>query len=246
MPPGVALLDATSTSPLNAGKVNFYQIGTSTRKDTYPTEDDAVAGTNANANPVVLDSAGRSQIWLDGQYKVVVTDSSDTTIQTIDEYGLSSTSVFDKDHVAGMLITLDTDTDHDVNVTAGEARDSADSEDLILSSEITKQIDASWSVGDNAGGLDTGTVANNTVYYIWLIKRTDTAVVDVLISTSSSGPTMPTSYDKKVVIGIGRTDGSANFVYVAGANRSVRIDAGGDVSSTVNHHDLAMVMEVFT
>ena len=70
--------------------------------------------------------------------------------------------------------------------------------------------------------------------------------MDVLFSTSSTAPTMPTSYDKKVLIGAGVTDGSANFVYVADANRPARIDTGGDVAPTVNYHDLAMVMEVFS
>ena len=75
MPPAAGLFDS-SGDPLSGGLVNTYVSGTTTAKNSYPTQDDAVAQTNANANPVVLDSNGRAQIWLDGVYKVVVTDSA--------------------------------------------------------------------------------------------------------------------------------------------------------------------------
>jgi hypothetical protein len=52
-------------------------------------------------------------------------------------------------------------------------------------------------VGTNVGGLDTGSIAAATWYHLWLIKRSDTGVVDVLFSTSATAPTMPTSYDYK-------------------------------------------------
>lgn len=245
----VQLFD-NSGDPLSGGKVYFFASGTSTAKDTYPTRDDAENLTNANANPVILDSAGRAEIWLTGQYKVRVDDANDVTLYTSDEIGESDTAdAMDKGHVQGLVVTLDAtggDLSHDVNVTAGEARDDADSVDIVLTGEITKQIDAVWAVGDDAGGLDTGTVAVNTRYYVWLIQRTDTGVEDVLISTSSSAPTMPTNYDKKVLIGVGETDGSANWNWVADANRPVRVDADGDIISNMKLHDQALVAQVFS
>jgi hypothetical protein len=57
-----------------------------------------------------------------------------------------------------------------------------------------------WAVGTDQGGLDTGAIAN-ALYYVWLIKRSDTGVVDVLFSTSASSPTMPSNYDYKRRIG---------------------------------------------
>lgn len=74
--------------PLNGGKVYTYEAGTSTPLATYPTYDDALAGTNANANPVVLDSDGAAQIWLQATfYKVVVKTSADVTLYTQDDVG---------------------------------------------------------------------------------------------------------------------------------------------------------------
>lgn len=123
------------------------------------------------------------------------------------------TNPFPPGHLFGLTLSRDSgDTSHDVNVTAGSVRDATDAVNIILASEITKQIDATWAVGDDAGGLDTGTVANNTWYHVWLIKRSDTGVVDVLLSTSPTAPTMPSNYDYKRRIGAVRTDGSANLL----------------------------------
>ena len=115
-------------------------------------------------------------------------------------------------HIDGGVLSNDADTAHDINITTCEARDSTDAVDITLSSEITKQIDAAWAVGDDAGGMDTGSVANSTLYAVWLIKRSDTGVVDALFSTSFSSPTMPTNYDYKRLIGWVLTDGSSNIL----------------------------------
>lgn len=78
-----------SGDPLASGKIYTYQGGTTTPLSSYPTYDDAVAGTNANANPLVLDSAGRGQVWLtDVANKVKIDTSAGVTLQTIDDiYG---------------------------------------------------------------------------------------------------------------------------------------------------------------
>ena len=67
-------------NPLSGGFVYTYSAGTTTPKATYT---DSVAATQ-NANPVVLDSAGRAVIWGTGSYKFVVKDSLGNTIKTVD------------------------------------------------------------------------------------------------------------------------------------------------------------------
>jgi len=62
--------------------LNFYETGTATRKDTYT---DATEGT-ANANPVVLDSEGEAIVYLNGTYKLVITDADGVVDRTIDPY----------------------------------------------------------------------------------------------------------------------------------------------------------------
>jgi hypothetical protein len=73
-------LDA-SGNPLAGGKIYFYTAGTTTPKATYS----EATGTSANANPVILNSAGRATIFLQNSaYKIVAKDSSDVTQWTVD------------------------------------------------------------------------------------------------------------------------------------------------------------------
>jgi hypothetical protein len=96
------------------------------------------------------------------------------------------------------------DATNDIDVTVG-ARFSDDAafasrHYMSLTTALTKQLDAAWAVGTNAGMRDTGSIANGT-WHIFLIMRPDTGVVDVLASTSATSPTMPASYTKKWRIG---------------------------------------------
>lgn len=73
---------------LNGGKLYFYAAGGTTPKATYPTQADQLAGTNANANPVVADAYGRfGEIWLipNSAYRVILKDSAGTTIYDEDD-----------------------------------------------------------------------------------------------------------------------------------------------------------------
>lgn len=94
------------------------------------------------------------------------------------------------------------DAANDVDITSGKAAaDVSPFNLMVLSSAITKRIDANWVVGTNQGGLDTGSVTASGTYYIWLIQRSDTLVADVLFSLSNTAPTMPSGYDRKRLIG---------------------------------------------
>jgi len=78
-------------NPLAGGKVYTYEAGTSTPKATYTDSSEAVA----NANPVILDSAGRASIWLgDGGYKFILKTSADVTVDTRDNIGGTSSTAF--------------------------------------------------------------------------------------------------------------------------------------------------------
>lgn len=66
---------------LSYGKVRTKYAGTSTDKATYSDSD----GASANTNPVILDAAGRCQIFLvAGSYDIYVYDSADVLIKTIE------------------------------------------------------------------------------------------------------------------------------------------------------------------
>lgn len=82
---------------LSGGLIYTYAAGTTTPLATYT----SIAGTTANANPVVLNSAGRvgGEIWLIAGtgYKIVIKTSAGTTLATYDNVsgtsGVSGTSV---------------------------------------------------------------------------------------------------------------------------------------------------------
>lgn len=73
--------------PLAGGKIYTYAAGTTTPQTTYTSYD----GTVPNANPIILDAAGRTpaQIWAtEGLlYKYVVATSADVVIRTWDNIG---------------------------------------------------------------------------------------------------------------------------------------------------------------
>ena len=112
-------------------------------------------------------------------------------------------------HIHGLLISNNsTDSTNDIDISAGTCRSDDDTEDMVLTASRTKRLDASWAVGSGNGGRDTGSISNNW-WYVWLIKRTDTGVVDALFSLSATSPTMPTNYTKKRRIGaINRSSGA--------------------------------------
>lgn len=116
-------------------------------------------------------------------------------------------------HIHGLICSYNAvDPDADVDIAAGGARDTTDAANMVLAASITKRLDASWVVGTNNGGLDAGGIAASTLYAVWLIKRSDTGVVDVLFSTSFTAPTMPTDYALKRLIGAIKTDSTSDIV----------------------------------
>jgi hypothetical protein len=112
-------------------------------------------------------------------------------------------------YISGLILSYVSTTTFTVGV--GSANDSTNAFVMALGSALTKST-SSWAVGNNNGGLDTGSIASSTWYHVYLIRRSDTGVVDVLFSTSASSPTMPTNYDQKRRIGSIKTNGSSQFV----------------------------------
>lgn len=71
--------------PLSGGKINTYAAGTTTPLATYTSS----SGATPNANPIILNAAGRlsgsGEIWLSNVlYKFVVTDANNVLIGTYD------------------------------------------------------------------------------------------------------------------------------------------------------------------
>ena len=79
----------SSGSPLTSGTIEFRDPTSNDLIDSFPTADDADAQTNANANPLTLNSRGEAASGLyleDGvKYKIILKDSSGSTVWTQDD-----------------------------------------------------------------------------------------------------------------------------------------------------------------
>jgi len=89
---GQQFLD-NSGDPLTAGLLYTYAAGTTTPQTTFTD----IGGLTANANPIVMDAAGRleSEVWLSGAvaYKFILRNSAGGLLGTYDDiYGISDTS----------------------------------------------------------------------------------------------------------------------------------------------------------
>lgn len=80
--PALVLHDTLGTEPAAGGSIQFYEVGTTTPKDTW--DDFAQGAPNLNENPVPLDSAGRLTVpvWGDGDYSYTLRNAEGETIAT--------------------------------------------------------------------------------------------------------------------------------------------------------------------
>lgn len=94
--------------PLNGGLIYSYISGTLTPQATYT---DAT-GTVPAANPIVLDSSGRANVWGSGTYKFIIKDSLGNTISTLDSVtaifgsGDMTKAVYDTSNISEQLVGL--------------------------------------------------------------------------------------------------------------------------------------------
>lgn len=128
--------------------------------------------------------------------------------------------------ITGLVVSNNvTDSDHDIDISVGQALDSTNAFFLKFDTGLIKQIDASWAVGTNAGGLFTGTVANSTWYAVFAIRADADGSIDVGFDTSDTAANIPGGYTAFRRIGWVLTDGSANIIAFSSAERT-----GGSVN----------------
>lgn len=193
-------------NPLSGGKLFTYAAGTTTKLATYTDS----TGTVPNTNPVIMNTRGEplnGGVWVPAgvAYKFVLAPSTDSdpptnAFWTVDNAASDSTAPLATGFLFGLTLSNGAAPTTDINIAVGKCRSSDDSYDLNLASLLTKQLNVAWAPGTNAGGLDTGAVANGT-YHVFVIARTDTNAVDGLFSLSATSPTMPAGYTVKRRIG---------------------------------------------
>lgn len=119
-----------------------------------------------------------------------------------------------------------------ITVSTGQCRDSTNTYDIANSATLTL---VTSSVGVNA--LDTGTVADSTVYAVYLISdwRGENATAGLISTNFINTPVMPSGYNILRRIGAITTDGNGHILifyqYGTGSGREIWFDAEQSVLS---------------
>ena len=111
-------------------------------------------------------------------------------------------------YISGFEISRNaTNPAYKIDVQIGECADTDDKyqvkTDAVLTIDITQA---------GANGLDTGSEAASTWYYVFIIKNMTTDTIAGLLSTSATAPTMPSGYTVKRRIGSVYNDSSSDFL----------------------------------
>lgn len=125
-----------------------------------------------------------------------------------------------------------TDATNDIDFSAGACFSSDATSWPMVGSALTKQLDAAWAVGNNAGGRMSAAAIANTTYSCYEIRRPDTGVVDYGFDVSPTAPTLPANYTQYRRIGF--------IVRASGAIIAFKQD-GDDFAWQTNKPDLAAV-----
>ncbi len=144
-----------------------------------------------------------------------------------------------KGFISGFIPTTGSDAAHDLDFSGGFCRNSLNTAWCLPTwTSLIKQTDAIWAEGTNAGGMATGAVAADTVYYWNLIrKNSDETVFDIVIDVSASQANTPSGWTFMRELFRNRTNSASNLLsatYRQQAGGSVKVIPNGDYSIAVN------------
>lgn len=220
----------TSDTPVSLGQVYFYEAGTTTLQTAYQD----YAFTTPHANPATLDAYGKLTAYVDGRVKIVIVNSSGTTIDTIDHIGIEDDDIqgANTDSIAGEGLeaapdgTINSVVDDEyieINATnehtlTGTAIDSLERDQAYEISNLS----VACSVGSNALTIAFKTKAGADP------SATDTIRIGFRNTTSATGDYTQVSATAAItplVITSGSTLGLASgslteYVYVYAANNA--------------------------
>ena len=84
-----------------------------------------------------------------------------------------------RNYLAGVVTSLEgvsSGVADDMNFAVGQRRNTGDTANILVNTTITKQIDATWAAGDDAGGMnDNAAAATGTWYHCFVLGKANTA-----------------------------------------------------------------------
>ncbi len=153
-------------------------------------------------------------------------------------------------HYGLLLSNNSSDASHDIDISAGACLDSTSASFLVLPSGLTKQIDAAWSEGTDAGGFPSGLTletsiedrANSTAYRLGdLVRANYSPWWWECTKAGTSGSSQPSGY---AAASATVTDGTAVFtrtspewyrVFIISSSDLSLIDAGFDSDASATN-----------
>lgn len=155
-------------------------------------------------------SVGNWRQTIDTGLPRVALNEGQTVVKQQDNTGYEAWAP--KGYISGLIMSNNvTDSEHDIDISVGEATDADGDHVLKLTASTTRQIDAAFGTGN--GGLSSSlTVANNTWYHYFIVK-TGTGACDIAIDTSITAANLVTDHSITEYrrIGSALTNGSANI-----------------------------------
>jgi hypothetical protein len=212
---GLLTLSGAPTSSLHAATKDYADTKLSdapTDGTTYGRKNGAWSAVASGANVYVQDTApvgatAGSLWWQSSTGLLFVYYNDGTSTQWVYASGVATVPIL-RSYLAGLTLST-AGSSATFAVAPGQCADSSNSDMLTRTSVMSKTTGA-WAVGNGNGALDASTIAINTWYHVFLIKRPDTQVVDVLISLSTS-PALPTNYTLFRRIGSMKTNASSQW-----------------------------------
>ncbi len=178
-------------------KVNYTILDGTAWEEGIGTVTDATPDTLSR--DVVLASSTGAKLTLAAGTKTVMAS-------------LSARGLLPRGYISGCGIANNgADANNDIDFGVGECRDEQDVLDLVVKTALTKQLDAAWAAGTNAGGLFTGSKSANTWYHAFLLVKDADGTIDAGFDTSVTAANRPAGYTYYRRVGAIRTDATPNI-----------------------------------
>lgn len=179
-----------------------------------------VAIVNTSTGTVTID--GNASETIDGAANITLAPGEGVDLQTDgsnwNTHGQSAALPIG--YIGGLEVTINgVDSEHDIDIAVGEARDTTDAANLEITSTFTKRIDANWAAGTGNGGFPSGiSLTADTWYHVFLVDD------------GSSG--VDAGFDSSVTATNLLSDsGGSQYVRIA----SVLTDSSSNISIIIQH-----------
>lgn len=220
-----------STNIASATTTDLGTISSHVANVTGTTTINSFGSTAATSNPIYVVTFAGALTLTNNNTSLILPSAANITTAANDsltaEYlGSGNWQVLSYSRASGVAVSVSATASPAVNklkiingtsapttttqITASSAILGNSSGNTVLASNVSVLLSTATS---GAGGLDTGSIANSTWYYVWLIENSS-GTVSGIYSLSSTAPTLPSGYIYDVRIGAVRANGSAQLLQV--------------------------------